>query len=147
QGSDATNATLVGGGGGDSLVAGSGNNYLQGNVTQVVYLQFPTAAQTLPGQHVYTANEQAAVLAGLQQDYADFNYFFTLDPLVAQQQANLAGGRFATLIFNAGAAGGSSSQLDPGNADLGGTSLINVNPFLGDPSAGLVPPTGTNIVN
>jgi hypothetical protein len=145
-GGAAANTTIIGGGGGDSLVGGSGGTFLQGKVTQVVYLQFPAAGQTPAGEHVYTADEQAAILLGLQQDYADFNYFFTLDPAAARQHANLSGGKYATLTFDAGGGGGAASELDPGNLDLGGTALINVNPFLGDPGQGLVPPTSANIV-
>src|SRR5262249_3705050 len=49
------NNILIGGGGSDSIVAGNGgNDLLQGDVTQVVYLDFITAAG-LPGAHDYTA--------------------------------------------------------------------------------------------
>ena len=37
-------------------------------------------------------------------------------------------------------------MLDPSNLDLGGKTVVNINPFLGDASAGLVPPTSANIV-
>ena len=142
----AAQETIIGGGGDDSLMAGSGNDYIQGNITQVVYLDFPTSSQTSPGDHIYTAAEENAVLNGLQQDYAAFNYAFTLDPTAAQTMSQISGGRYATILFNAGIAGGSSSELDPGNLDLGGVSIVNVNPFLGDPTAGLVMPTSANIV-
>ncbi len=147
QGNNAPNETIIGGGGVDSLVAGSGNDYLQGYFTQVVYLDFPTAGQTPAGAHVYTAAEQQAILAGLQQIYDDFNYFFTLDPTTARQHAAVMGGQYATEIFDAPVVGGAASELDTKNLDLGGVAQINVTAFLGDASAGLVPATSQNIIN
>ncbi len=141
---NAGNDSLIGAGGQDHLTGGDGNLFLQGDVTQVVYLQF--LSSTLPGIHNFTAAEQSAILSRLQQDYAAFNYYFTLDPADAQQQSLPTGGRYATLIFNAGPAGGAASQLDPGNRDLGGSATININDFLGD-GPGLVTPSSDNIVN
>jgi hypothetical protein len=146
QGNNAANETLIGGGGLDSVVAGSGNDYLQGYFTQVVYLSFPAAGQTPPGDHVYTQAEEQAVLAGLQQIYGAFNYTFTLDPAAAQQAAQVTGGPYATLVFDAPVVGGAAGELDPKNLDLGGVARVNIIPFLGDPSAGLVPATGPNII-
>jgi Ca2+-binding RTX toxin-like protein len=143
KGNDAATETIIGAGGSDMLTAGSGNDSLQGFVTQVVYLDFNEPAP--PNAHIYTAPEQNAVLQRLQADYADFNYFFTLNQATAAQVAQATGGRYATLEFNQGSAGGSSTELDPGNFDLGGTSLININPFLGD-QPGLVPVTSANII-
>jgi hypothetical protein len=146
QGNGAARETIIGAGGADSLMAGSGTDYVQGAVTRVVYLQFLTAAQTPPGEHVYTASEQSAVLHGLQQDYGAFNFFFTTDPAAAQAAAQVTGGRYATLLFDAGPAGGAASELDVGSLDLAGTGFINVSPLLGDATAGLVPPTSANII-
>src|SRR5262249_42303713 len=140
----AGNSTLIGAGGQDSLTGGNGDLYLQGNVTQVVYLQFETSS--LPGVHNFTAAEQTAILSRLQQVYAAFDYFFTLDAAEARQKAQPTGGRYATLVFNQGPDGGAANQLDPGNRDLGGTATININHFLGD-DPGLVTPSSGNIVN
>ncbi|HUY32931.1 MAG TPA: PKD domain-containing protein [Pirellulales bacterium] len=144
--------TLIGGGGGDSLVGGGGADYIQGNVTQVVYLDFNETP--LPGSHVYTPAEQAAIQARLEHDYAAFNYAFTQDPAQAAQLAAAGGGSYATLIFNQGPAGGASNQLDFRNLNLSGRTTININPFLGDPNsvaadltAGLVPGSSANIIN
>jgi hypothetical protein len=139
------NDTLIGAGGQDNLVAGSGNVDLQGDLTQVVLLQFLTS--TLPGVHNYTADEQSTILSNLQQTYAAFNYFFTTDQPTAQQRAQATGGRYATLIFNQGPAGGAANDLDPGNIDLGSSATINVSPFLGDPTQGLVEPSSQKIIN
>ncbi|HJT76626.1 MAG TPA: MBG domain-containing protein, partial [Gemmataceae bacterium] len=147
RGNDAPNETLIGGGGLDSLVAGNGNDYLQGYFTQVVYLDFPAAGQTPAGDHVYTAAEQQAVLAGLQRIYGAFNYYFTLDPADAQTKAAVTGGTFATEVFDAPVVGGAADELDPKNLDVGGRALINITPFLGDAGAGLVPATSPNIIN
>jgi Ca2+-binding RTX toxin-like protein len=143
-GNNNVSETIIGGGGLATLKAGNGNDYIQNYVTQVVWLDFP--AQTPPGDHVYTPAEQLGVLQGLQQKYAGLNYSFTLSQASAAQQAQITGGSYVTLMFNQGNAGGASNQLDPGNLSLGGTTLININPFLGDASLGLVPPTSANIV-
>jgi hypothetical protein len=134
--------SIFGGGGNDSLVAGSGNDLVQGNINQVVCVQFNVVA----GDIVYTSAEITAIMQGLAQDYAPFNYFFTTDLATAQAEARPTGGQFVTLQINEGAAGGASTELNPGNIDLGGISLININPFLGDPAAGLVPVTDANII-
>jgi Ca2+-binding RTX toxin-like protein len=145
-GNDNANETIVGGAGLDSLVAGGGNDSLQANVQQVVYLDFPSAAATLPGDHLYTAAEEAAVLAGVQQIYADFNYFFTLSQATAQQQASVTGGQYAAIVFDGPVEGGAAYELDLNNHDLGGLATVNVSAFLGDPSAGLVAPTESGII-
>ncbi len=145
-GNDDAGETIVGGAGLDSLVAGGGNDTLQANVSQVVYLAFPSAAATPPGAHVYTADEESAVLAGLQRIYADFNYAFTLSQATAQQQAQVTGGQYATILFDGPVEGGAAFELDLDNHDLGGLATVNVTAFLGDPSAGLVAPTSANII-
>ncbi len=148
QGSNAANATIIGGGGQDNLLAGTGSNFVQGNVTQIVYLSFPPAAQTPPGDHVYTTAEQNAILQGLQQIYADFDYAFTLDPTVAANLAQITGGAYVTLLFdgNVSGGGGEASELDVNNLDLGGSANIDIASFLGDASLGLVLPTSANII-
>jgi hypothetical protein len=137
-------ATIIGAGGTDALIAGSGGDYIQGYVDQVVYLDFTSS--TRPGSHVYTPLEIATVQQGLTATYAAFNYFFTTDLATALQAAAITGGKYATVVFDAaGVVGGASDQLDPGNRHLDGTARVNITGFLGD-ARGLVPPTSKNII-
>ena len=158
-GNNAPNEVITGGGGSDSLVAGSGNDYVQGYVTQVVYLAFPAPTETAPDDHVYTPTEEQQILDGIEQIYGGYEvtapdgseaagYEFTLDQATAQQLAQAMGGQYATLTFDGQVAngGGEASQLDTGNLELGGSALIDVTPFLGDPAGGLVTPTSENVI-
>jgi Ca2+-binding RTX toxin-like protein len=150
------NATIIGGGGADSLVAGNGNDYLQGYISDVVYVSFPTQVQTTPGDHVYTPAEEQAVLAGLERVYAAFQtnglgvtagYIFTLDPATAAELAQATGGQYKTLFIDAPVIGGAAGELNTGGLDLGGSAQVNVTPFQGDPAQGLVAPTSQDIIN
>src|SRR5262249_46532658 len=104
--------TLIGGGGEDSITSGNGNDLIEGNIIQVVLLDFDSQTNTQRGDHVYTAAERSAILANLQSDFAAFNYTFTLDPVQAQQLAQPTGGQYMTLYFNKPPAGGKSDNLD-----------------------------------
>src|SRR5260370_25554525 len=95
-GNSAANESIIGGGGADSLVAGSGNDYIQGHINQVVYVHF----NDVPGFHVYTPTEIQAILAGLEQDYQAFNYFFTPNLSDAQALAKMARAAFAPMHSN-----------------------------------------------
>ncbi len=139
-------ATIIGGGGKDSLVAGNGTDLVQGYITQVVYLDFPSPTQTLPGDHTYTPLEEAAIQQGLVSDFSAFNYFFTQVQTTAEQAAQTTGGQYATIEFDAPVVGGAANQLDPDNLSIGGVAQVNVTPFLGNESDGLVPPTSANII-
>jgi Ca2+-binding RTX toxin-like protein len=145
-GNATTDETIIGGGGKDNLQAGNGNDYVQGDVTQVVYLDFPTPTQTNPDEHIYTPLEQATILQGLEADFADYNFFFTLNQSTARQLAADTGGQYVTEVIDAPVVGGSADQLDPNNLNLGGTAEVNVTPFLGNESQGLAPPTSDNII-
>jgi len=95
--------------------------------TQVVLLDFDS--RTEAGEHVYTATERAAILAGLNSIYAGFQVsFVTSAP---------ARGEYATVFFNQsradGQPGGDSSEIDFGNRNLGGTAIVQVNGLLGLP--------------
>jgi hypothetical protein len=138
NGSIAPNQTILGGGGLDSLVAGSGNDMVEAGVNQVVLLDFDTFTQ--PGDYVYTAADRAAIVAGLQRIYGNFQvqFIYAATPdVVAQALAQaeaasaITGGQFITVNFNDGAAGGVSSLLNIGHTSLGGTSEVNINPLLG----------------
>ena len=115
------NDSLISGGGLDSLVAGSGNDYLQSHVNQVVYLDFPSADQNPVGDYLYSSTDEAAILAGLQRIFGDFNYTFTLSQSTAQTLSAITGGNSITEIFNSGDAGGSAAQLDWHDLTLNGT--------------------------
>ena len=86
-------------------------------------------SRTEAGEHVYTATERAAILAGLTSIYAGFQVsFVTSAP---------ARGEYATVFFNQarpdGQPGGDSSEIDFGNRNLGGTAIVQVNGLLGLP--------------
>ncbi len=82
----------------------------------------------------------------MEADYSAFNYVFTQNQSTAKQLAQTTGGAYATELFDAPVVGGASNQLDPNNLSLGGDALINVTPFLGSASQGLVPATSANII-
>jgi Ca2+-binding RTX toxin-like protein len=125
------NLTLIGGGGEDSITSGNGNDLIESNIIQVVFLDFDSQTQTQRGDHVYAAAERSAILGTLQSAYAAFNYTFTLDPVQAQQLAQPTGSQYMTLFFNKPPAGGKSDNLDWRHLILGGTASIDVNPFIG----------------
>ncbi|HJZ57251.1 MAG TPA: hypothetical protein VKE74_19940 [Gemmataceae bacterium] len=99
--------------------AGSGNS--AGQTT--VFVDFDSGTE--PGEWVYTPAERAAVLGRLRETFADFRFEFVSAPP--------ASGPFIHVGFNAGPAGGSSSELDFGNRDPGGEATVNVNGLLGRP--------------
>ncbi len=113
------------GGGLDRLFGAGGNDYLQGGLTQVVYLDFDSFAS--PYLYAYTAADRADIVQRLRQNYAPFSFAFTT---VLPDSAD---GPFVTITFNQGNPGGQSSELDYRNLDRGGSAAINVNGFLGGP--------------
>jgi hypothetical protein len=133
-------ATVIGNGNAATLKAGSRHVTLEGAAplddraanppawhgqTQVVLLDFTT--YTTGSAHVYTSQEQTAILNQLQADYTGFDFQFTL--------TQPASGPYATLFFNetpaSGEAGGSSSDIDFRNLNLSDTAAIDVNGLLG----------------
>jgi hypothetical protein len=88
-----------------------------------VFVDFDSG--TDPGEWVYTPAERAAVLGRLRDTFADFRFDFVSAPP--------ASGPYIHVAFNAGPAGGSSSQLDLGDRDPGGDVTVNVNGLLGRP--------------
>jgi hypothetical protein len=133
-------SSVVGNGSGTTLEAGAGSVQLLGaepidprsanppapqGPTQVVYLDFVDFNP--PGDHVYTPDEQAAILQRLQQLYQPFAFSFTL-----QMPAS---GPYTTIFFNetppGGEAGGSSSEIDWRNLNPSDTAVVDVNGFLG----------------
>ena len=92
-GNDDANETIIGGGGLGSFMAGSGNDYVQGYFTTVVYLDFPAAVDTPNDEHVYTPLEEQSILQGLESIYSDYNYFFTLNQQSAAEHGGGTGRR------------------------------------------------------
>jgi Ca2+-binding RTX toxin-like protein len=127
-----TQVTLFGSNGSDSTASltrvpltGGG---LDG-ITQVVRLDFDTA--TVPGDHVYTPAERAAIQARLEGIYGDFGIVFVQDAAMASVLAD--GGPYSTLFFNKGEPGGAADAFDFRNLDHGDTAAIDVNGLLGQP--------------
>jgi hypothetical protein len=94
---------------------------------QNVLLDFDS--RTEAGEHLYTAAERAAIIAGLNSIYAGFQVAFLTAPP--------ARGDYATVFFNQsradGQPGGDSSEIDFANRNLGGTAIVQVNGLLGLP--------------
>jgi hypothetical protein len=141
-------SSVVGNGNATTLKAGTGSVQLLGAApiddraanpptprgqTQVVYLDFTDFNP--PGDHVYTSDEQSAILQRLQNDYQPFNFSFTL--------TRPASGPYTTIVFNetppGGEPGGFSSEIDWRNLNLSDTAIVDVNGFLG--GAGQPPAT------
>jgi hypothetical protein len=133
-------ATVVGNGNAATLKAGSRNVTLEGAAplddraanppawqgqTQVVFLNFTT--YTTGSAHVYTSQEQTAILNQLQVDYTGFDFQFTL--------VQPSSGPYTTLFFNetpsSGEAGGSSSEIDWRNLNPSDTAAISANGLVG----------------
>ncbi|MBX9582417.1 MAG: calcium-binding protein, partial [Gemmataceae bacterium] len=131
---NARDNVLTGGGGLDELAGGAGDDTLQGGVTQVVFVDFDT--YTDDGEHVYTADERAAILDRVRAAYAAFNYEFTT--------ARPAAGPYVTVSVNKApevdgvadvTVGGRASGLDLRNTDLGGEVAVDTNFLLAAPAA------------
>ncbi len=139
---NARDNTLVGGGGQDLIAGLGGDDLLEGSVTRTIYLDFST--YELPGQHIYSADEEAAIEAQLVNDYADFSYAFTLAPPQS--------GVYTTIYFNdpvlTGLEGGLATGIDWRDLDIAGSTTlteaglqitpadqasVNVNDLLGSP--------------
>lgn len=125
---------------GADLVAGAvGVPVARRSVTQWVLLDFDT--QTSPGEHVYTTDERQQIRNSIEEAYrgpdSDNPWF---DVRVTDNIADIpsiysATNDFATITFNAtppfGRPGGLASEIDPGNFNLGGTALVQINGMLG----------------
>jgi hypothetical protein len=147
----APSVSLIGGGGLDSLVAGTGNDFLQVGITQVVLLDFDSF--TLLSDHVYSQVERDAIQQRLETIYTDFStssafgntgIVFTQSLATAQALSKSTGGQFATIYFNRLPEGGLADEVDFRNLDLGGTASVDVNPILGQP--GQPPATTANYI-
>ena len=115
------NDTLIGNGGADYLNARGGAALIEGDETQVVYLDF------LPGPVDYSAQStRDAIQAGIGAIYSAFNFTFT--------QTQPTSGPYETLYYNVPAGSllaGEATELDWRNLDLGGSASIDISQFLG----------------
>ncbi|MBL8867297.1 MAG: pre-peptidase C-terminal domain-containing protein, partial [Planctomycetia bacterium] len=120
---------LEGGGGIDLVTGNDGADTVQGDFTQLVYLDFDSA--TGPNEYFYSIEDRNLIQSRLEQDYAfPFSIVFT--------QTRPSIGRYGTIVLNAGAPGsnealiaGLASELDFRNVNTGSVALINANGFLG----------------
>ena len=129
------NDTLIGNGGDDYLNAQGGAGLIEGDETQIVYLDF------LPGAVDYRAQStRDAIQARLGAIYAAFNFTFT--------QTQPTSGPYETLYYNVPAGSllaGESTELDWRNLDLGGSASIDISQFVGGPDQPA--DTLTNVIN
>ncbi|MDB5349085.1 MAG: cya 2, partial [Planctomycetota bacterium] len=130
--------------------------------TQWVYLDFD--AYTVDGDHVYTADERAAILTRIEMDYYGpdpsnpnlpnfagrwFNVSLTAN-LGDIPSSVVSAGQYATLYFNrtppSGLPGGEASEVDLGNTNLGGYASIQINGMVdgGDQPPSIDPVTGAD---
>jgi Ca2+-binding RTX toxin-like protein len=138
---------LYGGGGADYLDGRGGDDTIQGDVAQVVLLDFDSATSPASGDHVYTADERAAVIARLQTIFAPFDYVFTTDPDQAAVLTAHSGRGFVTIVFNdgpGGGIGGEANELDFRNLYHADRGTVDVNELLG--GAGQPAATSDNFV-
>lgn len=92
------------------------------SAVQTVWLDFITDLD--PGEHVYTAAEQASVRDTIAADYQAFDFSFTLTAP--------GSGNYSTLTFNSDlVSGGLADAIDFRNLDPSDNAIINVNAFLG----------------
>jgi hypothetical protein len=120
-------------------------------VTQWVFLDFDTYTNTgvidpktgLPdaGEHVYTTGERELIRQRVEAVYRGPNAGAPwFDVRVVLNESELPAGvlssaEFATIYFNqtptSGRPGGLASEIDPGNANLDGHAVVQVNGLLG----------------
>lgn len=107
-------------------------------VTQWVLFDFDTKTDVAAGEHEYTPAERAAIAARVESIYRgpdNSNPWF--DVRVALSLSDLPAGvsEYAIVYFNEtpafGRPGGLASEIDPGNLNLGGSAVVQVNGLLG----------------
>ena len=127
--------TLIGNGGADDLNARGGASLIEGDQTQVVYLDF------LPGPVDYSAQTtRDAIQARLGAIYSAFNFTFT--------QTQPTNGPYETLDFNVPGGSllaGEATELDWRHLDLSGSATIDISQFLG--GIDQPPNTLTDVIN
>lgn len=114
----------------------SGDTAGDRGVTQWVLLDFDTYSED--GEHVYTQDERDQIQDRVESIYrgSDTNNP-VFDVKVRQDRGDIpvADGEFVTISFNDtpafGRPGGLASEIDPGNLNLGGTAVVQVNGLLG----------------
>ncbi len=132
-GNDRDNA-IYGAGGADLLDGRGGNDLLQGDLTQVVLIDFDSATHADSGDHVYTPDERQAIVARLTELFGPFNVTITTDVALAAQLTERSGHSFVSVVMNdgpGGGIGGESNELDFRNLQRQSHISINVNELLG----------------
>ena len=106
------------------------------SLTQWVLLDFDTATET--GEHEYTTAERLAIASRVQQVYRgpdSSSPWFDVRVALNRSDIPVADGDFATIYLNQtpafGRPGGLASEVDPGNLNLGGSAVVQVNGLLG----------------
>ena len=87
-----------------------------GGATQVVHLDF--LSRTLGAEHVYSATEQADILQRVRNDYAGFDFSFSLTAPVS--------GPYSTIYVNDGPEFGIASEIDFRNLNLSSSATVNL---------------------
>ena len=85
---------------------------------QVVFLDFDSA--TAVGDHVYTTSERNQIIDLVREDYARFNFDFSLTAPTS--------GLFSTVTLNDGPSFGIADDLDFRNLNFGDNATVDVNP-------------------
>jgi Ca2+-binding RTX toxin-like protein len=130
---------IIGRNGLDILNGAGGDDYVEGGFTQVVLLDFDT--DTRPGEYIYSPATRTALANRFNSLFAPFGVKFVDSVSIAQADSARYGGRYATLRFNSGAAGGVSNEIDPRNVRLTGLTQVNAFDFLANYLPGQLAPT------
>ncbi len=112
-------------------------------VTQWVFLDFDSNTNRGPldsGEHVYTTAERELIRQRVEANYRGPNTNAWFDIRVVTVKTGIpesfrTANQFATIYFNqtpaSGRPGGLASEVDPGNVNLGGSAVVQVNGLLG----------------
>ncbi len=114
----------------------SGVSAADRGVTQWVLLDFDTYTDS--GEHVYTTDERDEITSRVENVYRGSDTsspIFDVRVVQTRSEIPVVDGQFVTISFNDtpafGRPGGLASEIDPGNLNLGGTAVLQVNGLLG----------------
>jgi Ca2+-binding RTX toxin-like protein len=125
---NAADNEIIGRNGLDVVNGAGGNDYVEGGFTQIVLLDFDS--DTRPGEYIYSPTTRATLLNRFNALFEKFGVHFVTSATAAQTESTRYGGRYSTIRFNSGAAGGVASEIDPRNVDLTGLTQVNAYDFL-----------------